>query len=352
MKDTKPGIFVIGCPRSGTYLMSMLLNHHFSTAIPLETHFIPLFKRQIALWGDLSQTKNRLSLMESIFDFLEIWTHYESTDRNYKKEKLFSLLEVREQALRIAENSSGYPQMVEGLFKAYAYKKGLRLWGDKSAFHRHQPLELLVDSTENIKFIHMIRDPRDVSLSWKKIWVGPRFTAETGFAWREHIKEKRHWGKRHPQQYIEIKYEDLISNTQQVLEIIGEYLGTNIENADIPFWESSFAKTLAEGKTHALLNQAMKTDNIFKWKNQMRSRDIDILERICWNELKELGYPTINAQKPGSCTIRGYIVLQVFLEYLTIRRVKLIVKQILPFIIFASRKIRISLPRIFLINEK
>ena len=38
-------VFVVGCPRSGTTLLRLMLNAHPRLAIPPESHFIPLVAR-------------------------------------------------------------------------------------------------------------------------------------------------------------------------------------------------------------------------------------------------------------------------------------------------------------------
>ncbi len=341
-----PDIFVTGCPRSGTYLLSMILNHHFSTAIPLETHFIPLFKRFLFLWGDLRKPGNRTALMASVLDFLEIWTRYESTDRHFEKEKQFSLLDVRDQADGIAASAAGYPEMVTGLFQAYARKKGLLRWGDKSTFRHHQPLDLVAQSVMNLKVIHIIRDPRDVCLSWRKIWCGPKTVAGAGLAWRTHVREKRRWGARNPARYLELRYEDLVSAPEQSMERISHFLGAEVENASTPFWESSMASTLSDGKTHPLLGSPLQPGNAGKWRSGMSRRDVDLLEHICGSMLTELGFRTAGTSASGAFALRLRTVLENLREQVSLQHFQLAVKQMLPGVLFLTRKLGISLPRI------
>ena len=66
-------IFVVGWPRSGTYLLSNILNHCRQIAIPTELHFIPLFNRFVPLFGNLNDLRNRARLFRAIYVFLEIW---------------------------------------------------------------------------------------------------------------------------------------------------------------------------------------------------------------------------------------------------------------------------------------
>ncbi|MBF0296123.1 MAG: sulfotransferase, partial [Magnetococcales bacterium] len=67
-----PPVFVVGCDRSGTTLLTALLESRLGLAAPLETHFIPYFARTLFLWGDLGRRRNRERLLTAIGHFLEI----------------------------------------------------------------------------------------------------------------------------------------------------------------------------------------------------------------------------------------------------------------------------------------
>jgi hypothetical protein len=339
-----PDIFVTGCPRSGTYLLSMILNHHFSTAIPLETHFIPLFKRFLFLWGDLRKPGNRAALMASVLDFLEIWTRYESTDRHFEKEKQFSLLDVRDQADGIAASAAGYPEMVTGLFQAYAARRACSAGGTKARSATTSPGPRGAKRHEPEGHPHH-PDPRDVCLSWRKIWCGPKTVAGAGLAWRTHVREKRRWGARNPARYLELRYEDLVSAPEQSMErsATSSRGGRERQHAVLG---SSMASTLSDGKTHPLLGSPLQPGNAGKWRSGMSRRDVDLLEHICGRMLTELGFRTAGTSASGAFALRLRTVLENLREQVSLQHFQLAVKQMLPGVLFLTRKLGISLPRI------
>ena len=63
------------------------------------------------------------------------------------------------------------------------------------------------------RFIHVVRDGRDVCVSWRRIKVGPRTVKEAAKAWSGHIEGKQYWGREHPDRYLEVRYKDLLNNT-------------------------------------------------------------------------------------------------------------------------------------------
>src|SRR5438046_320861 len=61
-----PPFFLIGVARSGTTLLSLMLDTHSQLAIPYESHFIiPYFKDRQRV-GDLSHKPQRVALVTSI----------------------------------------------------------------------------------------------------------------------------------------------------------------------------------------------------------------------------------------------------------------------------------------------
>ena len=48
-------VFIVGCPRSGTYLLLKLISVNLDFASPIETHFIPYFRRYCFLYGNLEK---------------------------------------------------------------------------------------------------------------------------------------------------------------------------------------------------------------------------------------------------------------------------------------------------------
>ena len=61
---SKPPVFIVGSPRSGTSLLRNMLNRHPSLAICAETHFNHYVYKRRRAFGDLSDLKNRQRLVD------------------------------------------------------------------------------------------------------------------------------------------------------------------------------------------------------------------------------------------------------------------------------------------------
>src|SRR5216684_180435 len=59
-------IFILGCPRSGTTLLQLMLHAHPRIAIPPETRFVLTSYEVRNTFGDLLRGPNRMALANSI----------------------------------------------------------------------------------------------------------------------------------------------------------------------------------------------------------------------------------------------------------------------------------------------
>jgi len=295
MKENAEFIHIIGCCRSGTTILGRIIERRLKVAIPWEAHFIPIFQRFAWLWGDLAKEKNRRRLLEAIFDFLELFTTEMShgadmpkqTHFNYEQIKNYTLLAVKDRAEKIIKETDSYQGLVEAIYREYANIHGLSHFGDKSVSFRDVPTELTHMATPNAKYIHIIRDGRDVALSWRQHWNGPWTLSEAAWLWGEHVRRKRVFGAGHPDQYMEVRYEDLLDDEEAVLLKISQFLG-------LPLYEDSSAdvglgRLVAESPIMSLGNQPVVKENQGKWKSSMSPEDVALFNHFAGATLRSSG---------------------------------------------------------------
>lgn len=106
--------------------------------------------------------------------------------------------------------------LVDRIFERLANLNHKPRWGDKTPHHVRE-LVRLGKAFPKAKFIHIMRDGRDVSSSLrKKRWYGP--TIHAAWIWAESVRAGRLAGQAlGSDRYIEIRYEDLIVNTEATL---------------------------------------------------------------------------------------------------------------------------------------
>ena len=334
-------LYIIGCPRSGTYLFSQFLWKTFDVAIPVETHFIPLFKIYLFLWGDLNKEKNRQKLLDAIEDFLLIWTPNSERDRPPDVIIRHSLLVSFYTASDVNQGNDSYPKIVSSIFKNYAEYHGSKKYGDKSAFYGHKSLtEMDKSSYGNPKFIHIIRDGRDVAMSWMGIWVGPKTISQAAQEWAKHVREKKKWGLDHPDRYLEIKYEDILSEPMETFGRVADFI-KEPRPTSMPAHENSrLSQALASTGPHKKVNSPLDPDNKNKWRLKMSKKEIFIFQKIAGAELLQCGYE-IESIKSGAYWLYYWVDRSrgLFYDVFSLRKIKLHIKNNFPLVIWLMRLI-------------
>jgi hypothetical protein len=74
-------------------------------------------------------------------------------------------------------------------------------------------------------FIHVIRDPRDTAMSWRKTWFAPsQDYATLGSFWRQNVEVGRHAASLAAPLLQEIRFEDLVLRPEAELRRLCSYL--------------------------------------------------------------------------------------------------------------------------------
>jgi len=275
-----PYVFLVGCPRSGTTLLQRLTDAHAELAITPETHWIArYFERRKGLTpeGWVTRKLVRKLLAYHKFAYLGIG-----------KPELEELLR--------AERPTTFATFVSRLFDLYGKAQGKRLVGDKTpAYARHLPT--LHDLWPGARFIHLIRDGRDVCLSainWQKpgklltrpaTWAEDRVTT-AALWWEWHVRLAREGGRDlGPDLYWELRYEALVARPAEACAGLCAFLGLPYEPAMLRFHERP---ARADQPLHPW---SPVTAGLRDWRTQMPPRDVERFEAAAGDLLDELGYP-------------------------------------------------------------
>ena len=152
-----PAPFVVGATRSGTTLLRLMLDAHPEIAIPSETHFIPEL---------VSAREKHGASREQMLELLT--SHRRWGDFTIEPERARRALGAR------SSRSTG-PDAVRAFYALYGDKQGKHgaRWGDKTPGYVKSMREIQAYLPE-ARFIHLIRDGRDVALSVLKQTWGPQ----------------------------------------------------------------------------------------------------------------------------------------------------------------------------------
>lgn len=271
MPDTAP-VFIVGVQRSGTTLLRLILNAHPDIAIPEEARFFtPLLKRShIRRTMEGKNLERLVSYLRSNEQF-RLW--------NFDREPFLRDLADRP-SVTLAE-------VMDTMFSSYAVSEGKSRWGDKSLFFGS--LELLHDMFPNARFIHIVRDGRDVFNSWRKMDPSKGHPAVMSLDWRYKLASIENSVKRIPEKNVmTLRYEDLLAQPEETVKSICSFLDIKFETAMLEFHKTSQHYI---GDHHSeLIFKAIDNSNISKWRKNLSPDEIKIYELMAKGPLNKYGY--------------------------------------------------------------
>lgn len=278
LADNRP-IFVMGCPRSGTTLLQLMLHRHSRIAIPPENRFVLggyLHRRE---FGDLRAADNRARLAAWI------------VDRHGSK---FADLGLDSDTIRAAI-VSGPPTLGDALatvLRAYAQRFGKPRWGDKrSAYMTNVPTIRKLFPTAQL--VAVVRDGRDCVASLKEVpRRHRRDVASLAAQWAYNVDCGRRARRKLPaDSYYELRYEDLAAEPAAALGALCEFLGERFEPQ---MTEPDRIATLAvpRQKTwHQRPHEAVAAIRVNTWRDRLAPEEIAFCDSVLAGRLRSYGYP-------------------------------------------------------------
>ena len=280
-----PYVFIVGCPRSGTTLLQRMVNEHSETAITSESRWIAeCFEERRGLTPDGMVTPELIShlLANPRFERMHIG-----------REKLLTLIQD--------SGAVSYSSFVTGIFDLYGTRKGKALVGNKTPAYVRK-LDLLSTLWPKARFVHLIRDGRDVCLSvanWPKVYQadkpgsyttwGEDPVSTTGLWWELNVRLGRQVGQSlEAGSYHEVRYESLVSHPRKELRSLCAFLGLRFDDAMLRFQEGN---TKSDPSLSAKRAWRPITSGLRDWRSQMPAEDVERFEAAAGELLDELGYP-------------------------------------------------------------
>jgi hypothetical protein len=257
-----------------------MLRSHPNLSFPGESHFIPKFYKA---FGDPKNEKEAKKLALVILNLQWIQSWNLSLD-----------------PAAFARDRS-YAQVVRRIFEAWAQKENKPRWGDKTPQYVTE-MPVLLKLFPGCKFIHVIRDGRDVALSWLALNFGPTNIFTAARRWQYFVSTAQRVGRSlSAGTYLEIRYEQLLAQPREVMNNICSFINEPFCEEllkpdplilDYPAREPIFGR-FKSSYDYALKNTIVKK-NAFKWKrkSQMSCSDKAVFESVAGDLLKSLGYET------------------------------------------------------------
>ena len=144
-------------------------------------------------------------------------------------------------------------------------------------------LDLIAAIYPDARFVHIVRDGRDVARSIAAQEWGPQSIEEAGADWRSAILAARGAGL--PEGvYREVRYEDLLREPAAIVSDLYEWLG-------LPATDDIVAEAVSEAGIGANLGDAPSGISVAKWREAYSEADLATFDRVAGDVLREFGYP-------------------------------------------------------------
>lgn len=270
-------IFVVGTSRSGTTLLYNIL---------LSSGEFPLYEAETKLLDECAIKYGNLKRERNYHRFMKDW--------GISKQFTRSGMEIGQFQEEARGYCNSYVEFLTFFMNSMAKKQGKKRWAEKTPSHiRH--MRELSKAFNNARFIHIIRDGRDVALSRRKLgWIGIRSSDPlkrllfSAIDWEITVRNGRRTGNKLGHNYLEIRYEDLISNIEGVLTKINQFADVKIDRQkikDISMGSLKKANTAFGEKMDGISGKAME-----RWRKDLTEEELTCLNIAIGKSLRELGY--------------------------------------------------------------
>ena len=271
-------VFVMGCHRSGTNLLYDTLLSAGGFAV--YRGYLPIYKILIPHFGHPRNPTNRKRIVDT-----------------FMRSKGFARtgLQASDLSSKLLENCRNGGDFLRIVMGNIARSQGMERWAVYDPDSVLHVARIRADIPEAL-FVHIIRDGRDIALSLMKMggfrpfpWSRQsRGLLETALYWQWMVRTGMRQGCQIPSDYIEIHYEDLVTQPDSTLEKLGQFLHHDlnydrIQGVGLGRVRESNSSFLDEGP-------ASGQHPVSRWKERLTEQEVASLEALVGPCLEECGY--------------------------------------------------------------
>jgi hypothetical protein len=278
---TEPAFpFFVGSGRSGTTLLRAMFDAHPDVAVPDEVSFIVR----------LSARHNVLRYRRGGRIDTDALAHLLCTNTSFRR---WDLPATTVRDLLAEPPVETFSDAVRRVYATFAAQRGKSRWADKTPMHVLH-LSRLAGLFPEARFVHVIRDGRDVASSYLDAPFGPRTMQEAAYEWRRRVRTGRDAGRQLGDRYREIHYEALVEQPEDVLRSICDHTCVPFDQAMLRYPETAGA--LIGTTVHPSAHQRLllpPTPGLRDWRRDMAPADVATFESIAGDTLVEVGYERV-----------------------------------------------------------
>jgi len=272
--------FIVGTGRCGTTILAQVLNSHSKVCVPHELQIILGIGN-----GDRFYEKYISGEMQKYRadDFIrlirEVCPYYFENFFDYIKH--FKCQKYPQSDLK---------KLLKGLFDHICFEYKKEVFIEQTPWYG-QRLDVLKTIFPEMKVLHVLRDGRDVAISFSRTPWWSKDIQKNLLQWTKEINTIHEYGVKHPENFLEIRYEDLVrapaDQLTRVLRLFGlEYEATMLEPARLVDYASMFKGNSSKNQSKEFNKWAQQNtqiffpDSVYAWKKKEQNAFLRLPDNV------------------------------------------------------------------------
>lgn len=250
-------------------MLRLILNAHPKVAVPPESRFI------VELWEETPEVRRNRFL-----DRLAGHKRFQAWD-----------LPIEAVAKELPPRDVvDYADAIRAAFRAYATVHGKPRWGDKTPRYV-ESLNFIAQLFPDAKIVHLIRDGRNVALSYADVDFGPRTVGGAARIWAQRVAAGREAGRvLGPERYHEVHYERFVGDTDAAVRDLCTFLELEFEEGMLDYTSRARDAVLSRAHKYNPHLAEGSVQEVRSWESDMSRRHVEIFEAAAGDVLSAAGY--------------------------------------------------------------
>ena len=265
-------VFLCGFPSSGTDLLKNIVNAHSDIAISGE---FPLLPSLAGRYGPLVEAEE-VSEVVTALNRCDVYRNFAHDD--------------------FVPSGAAQSYTVAEIYRAMLGDDAVA-WGGNKTPQNTEHIEELNALFPHAKFIVIVRDIRDVALSWHQKWGKDKILCAA--KWQSRMQSGyRAAAELGSDRVLFLRYEDLLVGLELIARRICAFLGLDFERCLLDF-HTQMTHRMAGKRNYG---KALLSHNTAKWRQGLTAREIRRIEEIAYDGLAGFEYPITLATGPRRLT--------------------------------------------------
>lgn len=283
-------VFILGNPRSGTSLIRLMLQQHSNIVAPPESGFMQWWFNKYKNWKIDDNSDNEVDkFLDDLFTSKKIETW--NLSRNNLKNNI------------LQKKPKNYGELMAIIYMAYKfYSENLKVIVDKNNYYINH-LEDIKQIWPEAKFIHVVRDGRDIACSYLDVNklktrspYKPKLSTSIeriAYEWIENNRKIFKLSEHYLEKYILIKYEDIVFKPKETLSKICKFLDVVFEPEMLTYYKKKSNKYIEPTETIDWKKKVLEKPDwkkVGRHKKELSKEQIELFNKIASNDLIFYGY--------------------------------------------------------------